>query len=51
MFSRGYSHIIWVLDAAALCGVAKQTFQSIEHRHGTSKLGTVLQICDSLGIN
>lgn len=37
-------------DAAALSGVAKQTFQSIEHGHDTSKLGTVLQIYDALGI-
>lgn len=37
-------------DAAALCGVAKQTLQRIEHGHDTSQLGTVLQICNSLGI-
>lgn len=37
-------------DAAALCGVAKQTFLRIEQGHGTSHLGNVLQICQSLGI-
>ncbi len=37
-------------DAAALCGVAKQTLQRIEHGQDTSQLDSVLQICDSLGI-
>ena len=37
-------------DAAALCGVAKQTFQRIEHGQDTSQLGNVLRICNSLGI-
>lgn len=37
-------------DAAALAGVAKQTFMQIEHGHETSQLGTILQICHSLGI-
>jgi transcriptional regulator with XRE-family HTH domain len=37
-------------DAAALCGVAKQTLQRIEHGHDASQLGTVLQLCNSLGI-
>lgn len=37
-------------DAAALCGVAKQTLQDIEHGQGTSQVGTILQICSGLGI-
>lgn len=37
-------------DAAALCGVAKQTLLRIEHGQDTSQLGNVLQICESLGI-
>lgn len=37
-------------DAAALCGVAKQTLQDIEHGQGTSQISTVLQICSGLGI-
>ena len=37
-------------DAAALCGVAKQTFMRIEHGHPTSQLQSILQICAGLGI-
>lgn len=37
-------------DAAALCGVAKQTFMKIEHGNPTSQLQSILQICSSLGI-
>lgn len=37
-------------DAAALCGVAKQTLQDIEHGTGTSHMTTILQICSGLGI-
>lgn len=37
-------------DAAMLCNIAKQTLQDIEHGLGTSKLETVLQVCNSLGI-
>jgi transcriptional regulator with XRE-family HTH domain len=37
-------------DAAALCGVAKQTFMQVEHGHSSSKLDSVLQICSALGI-
>lgn len=37
-------------DAAALCGVAKQTLQDIEHGQGTSQMSTLLQICSGLGI-
>ncbi|EKD69904.1 MAG: hypothetical protein ACD_46C00707G0006 [uncultured bacterium] len=37
-------------DAAALCGVAKQTFMKIEHGHPTSQLQSILQICSALGI-
>lgn len=38
-------------DAAALCGVAKETFMKIEHGQSNSQLTTVLQICSGLGIN
>ena len=37
-------------DAALLCGVAKQTLMRIEHGEPNSQFGTVLQICDQLGI-
>lgn len=37
-------------DAAALCGVAKQTLQDIEHGQGTCQIRTILQICSGLGI-
>ncbi|MCX7116107.1 MAG: helix-turn-helix transcriptional regulator [Gammaproteobacteria bacterium] len=37
-------------DAAALCGVAKQTLMKIEHGQPTSQLGSVLKICSALGI-
>ena len=37
-------------QAAALCNVAKQTFHNIEHGLGSSKISTILQICDGLGI-
>lgn len=37
-------------DAAALCGVAKQTFMKIEHGHPTSQLKSILKICSALGI-
>ncbi|MFN7097742.1 MAG: helix-turn-helix domain-containing protein [Gammaproteobacteria bacterium] len=37
-------------DAAALCGVAKQTFMNIEHGQSTSQLSSILQICAGLGI-
>ena len=37
-------------DAAALCGVAKQTLQDIEHGHGTCQISTILQILSGLGI-
>jgi len=37
-------------DAAALCGVAKQTFMQVEHGHSTSQLDSVLQICSALGV-
>lgn len=37
-------------DAAALCGVAKQTFMNIEHGNPTTQLKSLLQVCDSLGI-
>lgn len=37
-------------DAAALCGVAKQTFMKIEHGHPASQLKSILKICSGLGI-
>jgi transcriptional regulator with XRE-family HTH domain len=37
-------------DAAALCGVAKQTLMRIEHGHDTSQFSIMLQICGSMGI-
>jgi transcriptional regulator with XRE-family HTH domain len=37
-------------DAAALCGVAKQTFMQVEHGHSSSQLDSVIQICSALGI-
>jgi len=37
-------------DAAALCGVAKQTLMNIEHGKKGSQLGSILQVCSALGI-
>ncbi len=37
-------------DAAALCGVAKQTFMKIEQGSPTSELQSILRICSALGI-
>ena len=37
-------------DAAALCGVAKQTLTNIEHGKASSKLSSILQVCEGLGI-
>lgn len=37
-------------DAAALCGVAKQTFMKIEHGESTCQLKSILQVCAALGI-
>lgn len=37
-------------DAAALCGVAKQTYMKIEHGNSTSQLKSILQVCSALGI-
>jgi len=37
-------------DAAALCGVAKQTLMKIEHGQQSCKFNNVLQICSALGI-
>lgn len=37
-------------DAAALCGVAKQTYMQVEHGHPNAQLETVLKICSALGI-
>lgn len=38
-------------DAAALCGLAKDTLMKVEHGVATVQLGSVLQICAGLGIN
>lgn len=37
-------------DAAALCGVAKQTLMNIEHGRPNSQLSSVLQVCAAFGI-
>lgn len=37
-------------DAAALCGVAKQTLMKIEHGQETAQLASILQACSGLGI-
>lgn len=37
-------------DAAALCGVAKDTLMKVEHGVPTVRMDSVLQICSSLGI-
>jgi len=37
-------------DAAALCGVAKQTYMQVEHGYQNSQLETVLKVCSALGI-
>lgn len=37
-------------DAAALCGVARDTLMKVEHGSATVQLGSVLQICAALGI-
>ncbi len=37
-------------DAAALCGVAKQTLMKIEHGEATCQLASILQVCAGLGI-
>jgi DNA-binding XRE family transcriptional regulator len=37
-------------DAAALCGVAKQTFMQVEHGNPHCKLDSILQICSALGV-
>lgn len=38
-------------DAAALCGVAKETFMHVEHGHPNAQISTVLRICKALGIS
>ena len=37
-------------DAAALCGIAKQTLMKVEHGQQASQLGSILKICAALGI-
>ena len=37
-------------DAAALCGVAKQTLMNIELGLGNSQMKTILQVCSGFGI-
>ena len=37
-------------DAAALCGVSKQTLTNVERGEGTSQMSLILQICSGLGI-
>lgn len=38
-------------DAAALCGVAKDTLMKVEHGQLTCQLGSVLRICSGLGVH
>jgi transcriptional regulator with XRE-family HTH domain len=37
-------------DAAALCGVSKQTLENAERGVGTNQINLILQICAGLGI-
>lgn len=37
-------------DAAAFCGVTKDTLMNLEHGNGRVQLGNALQICKELGI-
>jgi transcriptional regulator with XRE-family HTH domain len=37
-------------EAAAFCGVAKDTLMKVEHGHAKTQLCSVLQICMGLGI-
>ena len=37
-------------DAAAMCGVSKQTFMNLERGKGTTQLSLVFQVCAALGI-
>ncbi|HLF67635.1 MAG TPA: helix-turn-helix transcriptional regulator [Gammaproteobacteria bacterium] len=37
-------------EAAAFCGVAKDTLMKVEHGHDKTQLASVLQICKGLGI-
>lgn len=37
-------------EAAAFCGVAKDTLMKVEHGHPNVKLASVLRICHGLGI-
>lgn len=37
-------------NAAALCGVAKQTLANIERGEAKSQINTILQVCAGLGI-
>lgn len=37
-------------DAAALCGIAKQTLMNVEHGHPNTQISTILKICESLGL-
>lgn len=38
-------------DAAAYCGVAKQTLMKVEHGQPASQLDSILKICAGLGIS
>ncbi len=48
--ARRTQSLLRLEDAAALCGVAKQTLQDIEHGQGSYQISTLLQICSGLGI-
>ena len=46
--ARRTQSLLRLEDAAALCGVAKQTFMDIEHGQGTNQISTILQICSKV---
>jgi len=48
--ARRTQSMLRIEDAAALCGVAKQTYMKVEHGQQTAQFGYVLQICSALGI-
>lgn len=48
--ARRTQHKLRIEDAAALCGIAKQTYMKIEHGQSTVQFGYVLQVCAALGV-
>lgn len=37
-------------DAASLCGVSKQTMNNIEKGYETTKVKSILKVCENLGL-